>query len=355
LPSKVIELDFSMELILAFSALLQANLLSAPVWDKETKQYTGFLDVKDMVAATLHTAKAKVEDGSFLTKAVEKHVEDNPSIKYLSRRSPFRPVRSSSSLLEVAHLLSQRYHRVPVVEKDKCVGIVSQSTLIAFLAEHKESLSEDLSQTLEDVKLGLKSVVTVSESSTAHEAFSLIEKSWLSGVGVVDEEGKLIGNTSARDIKALVYDKGQKSLDDPIVDYLAKVRQGQSKEKDRAAVTMVRKTDSLGRVIGLLGKTQYHRLFIVDPEGKPIGVVSISDVFAFASHEPKQAEAKQGEAKLGEAKDAAKEVSKEAPKEGAARGVDAVKDVAQDVAKDAAKDVAKGPVVEGSPSAAARE
>jgi len=243
---------------------------------------------------------------------VGSHVGQNPSIKYLSKRNPFRPVKPTSTLYDVAILLHETHcHRVPVVHEGKCVGIMSQSALIKFLSENRDSIAEDVTQTLEDIKIGIKFVVTVPEESTAHEAFSIIEKSNLSGIGVVDEDGKLVGNTSARDIKYFVLDKGQLSLDEPIMDYLASVRQSQLVEKDRVPVSTVRISATIGRVIGLMGKTQYHRLFIVDSEGKPIGVLSVSDILAFATYEPAKEGEKDHKDKSGQKAGALRESPKE--------------------------------------------
>jgi len=94
---------------------------------------------------------------------------------------------------------------------------------------------------------------------------------------------KLIGNTSARDIKYLVLDKGELSLEMPVLEYLAAVRQRIITSQEKAPVCAVQKDASLGRVIGLMGATQFHRLFIVD-KGNPIGVVSVTDILSYASH-----------------------------------------------------------------------
>jgi len=239
------------------------------------------------VSAILHmVSKERVAADSFLTVAVDVHVGQAPSLKYLSRRNPFKPVKLASPLADVAALLGahERLHRVPVVGEDgKCVRIVSQSAILKFIADHRDEAALDIAQTLEGINLGLKSVITVAASNSAKEAFGVIEKANLSGIGVVDEEGKLIANTSAQDIKAIVLDRGQLSLEEPVMDYLSAIRQIKVEAKERAPVSVVHKNDSLGRVIGLLASTHYHRIFIIDERGAPIGVVSISDVLAYAT------------------------------------------------------------------------
>jgi len=205
----------------------------------------------------------------------------------LARRNAFRPVSPKSNLLDVANILKQRHvHRVPVVNQEtgKCVQIISQSLILQFLATNLEQLTEDCKQSLEEVNLGFCDVVTVGSHEKAFAAFQIIDKTHYSGIGVVDHDKKLIGNTSGRDIKYLVLDKGELSLEMPVLEYLSAVRQRIITSQEKAPVCAVQKDASIGRVLGLLGATQFHRLFIVDNKGNPIGVVSVTDILSFAGH-----------------------------------------------------------------------
>jgi len=38
----------------------------------------------------------------------------------------------------------------------------------------------------------------------------------------------------------------------------------------------------IGHVINLLAKTGYHRVFVVDKDIKPVGVISVADIVKFA-------------------------------------------------------------------------
>jgi len=290
-PSKVIEIESSAKPEEAFEVLLKANILSAPVWDKEAKSYIGFLDIRDLVSSivTIHQTHT-TKPSSLLTVAVKgigQKEDEPPSLSYLARRNAFRPVSLNSTLLDVANILKQSHvHRVPVVNQEtgKCVHIISQSLILQFLAAHQETLAEDCKQSLEEINLGFCEVVTVGAHEKAFSAFQIIDKTRFSGIGVVDHEKKLIGNTSARDIKYLVLDKCELSLEMPVLEYLAAVRQRIITSQEKAPICAVQKDATIGRVIGLLEATQFHRLFIVDPKGNPIGVVSVTDILNYASH-----------------------------------------------------------------------
>ena len=67
-------------------------------------------------------------------------------------------------------------------------------------------------------------------------------------------------------------------MDMDIISYLAQVRQSQIRKNERFPSCHVYEDATVGHVVGLLAKTGYHRVFVVDAEKKPIGVVSFADV-----------------------------------------------------------------------------
>jgi CBS-domain-containing membrane protein len=106
-------------------------------------------------------------------------------------------------LREVVSKLSGSVHRVPVVnEQGRVVKIISQSSIIAWINQHLSSV--DASQTISELDLGSKSVISVSNSMPAIETFKLMETHNLSGLAVVNDRGALCGATSARDLKVCV-------------------------------------------------------------------------------------------------------------------------------------------------------
>jgi len=174
-----------------------------------------------------------------------------------------------------------------VDDNGKCTSIISQSNFIKFFESHKAELGSDLDQTVDDVGFPLKRVITVPSTETALNAFKTLDKFRISGLGVVDaENGSLIGNTSAQDLKFHVLDKGRESMAVPILTYLSKIRQREITARDRYPVCSVKKTDSLGRIIGLLAATRYHRIFVEDDKKNPIGVCSVTDILKFATRVP---------------------------------------------------------------------
>lgn len=279
----VVELDGKLSAVKGFDTLLESGILSAPVWDPDSNQYTGFLDVRDLVSSIIYAYDQQEHGPDIYNEAIVHAVSAGSSapvsLTYLSRRTPFRSVEMTDTLFTVAQQLSHdNVHKVAVVGNDgRCSGIISQSSLLTFLHTHKGEMKEELTNSLADLKVGIKSnVITVDCTATAQEAFSVMDEVNLSGIAVVDGQGGLIGSTSAQDIKYFLLDKGRYSIKHPVLHFLGQIRQGDIKEQ--AVTCQVKHTATLGRCIDLLKSTGFHRIFIVDSRDRPIGVFSITDL-----------------------------------------------------------------------------
>ena len=49
-------------------------------------------------------------------------------------------------------------------------------------------------------------------------------------------------------------------------------------------VTSCNEDDTLGNVLRILARTGYHRIWMVDEDMKPVGVISVSDICQFFAH-----------------------------------------------------------------------
>ena len=99
---------------------------------------------------------------------------------------------------------------------------------------------------------------------------------------VVDETGKLQDNISLRDLKAIQSDGRMfHRLYQTTHNFLLKIRREFAKKDDRPSrVVAVKKTDTLEHAISLCAEHGIHRVYIVDDQKKPIGVITLNDIFA---------------------------------------------------------------------------
>ena len=207
------------------------------------------------------------------------------STSYLAARNPFVSCKADTPLEDICGILTkQSCHRIPIVGDDgRCTGIISQSALVKFLVARvpADAMEETLAQAGLNYK---KEVVQAKDTATALDVFELLDSKRLSGIAVIDgEDGHLVGNTSARDIKLMVLDEGRSAniMEIDILSYLAVLRQATPVKKERYPSAHVAETSTVGHAIRLLAKTGYHRVFVVDKETKPVGVISVADVIRF--------------------------------------------------------------------------
>ncbi len=274
-----------------FQKLSDANVLSAPVLSEETHKYTGFLDMRDLVSSVVFIADQATTPA---TKTLAdlfvnaKWVGGAFSVTYLSRRNPFRAVKASDSLLSVCELLAHKgsankLKRVAVVdEAGKVTGIVSQTTLVAFLAKQIAQHHAHLGRTVAELKLGSEPVVSLPESAPALDAFRLMDSRHVNGLAIVAADGRLVGNISARDLKLFVKHIDFDRLLQPVGEFIKQLRQ--SSVDIMSPTITVFPTATFDHVVGKLAATKVHRVFVVDDEAhfRPVRVVSLVDVLALA-------------------------------------------------------------------------
>lgn len=305
--SNVVELDSNLFPMEAARILWKNNIVGAPVWDDKAKKYVGFFELRDILSFFVASAKVDSEGGGegynhgvnmdnfdehmvkelSVSKNGKIFSELKPterSISYLAARNPFVHCSPDATLKEVFECLNTKHcRRVPILnEEGKCQNIISQSALIKYICDHfpRDRLQEKISESGLAYK---KKVISIVDTASATEAFTLLDNKRLSGIAVVDEDGKLVGNTSARDIKLAAINDGKIAMDTDILSYLAKVRQAVPQKKERYPSCHVHENVTVANVIEILSKTGYHRVFVVDDDIRPIGVVSVTDITIYAT------------------------------------------------------------------------
>ena len=307
----IIELDSTLEPVEAAKILWTNNIIGAPVKDHKAQKYIGFFEMRDILSTVIATALSENEEGDdggsginldrYKNEHMVKELPDsltncdnrkyyadaspsNKTISYLAVRNSFSYCKTDATLFDLGECLSKKNcHRVPILDEEgKCHKIVSQSALIKFIALNCQH--DQLEVTIQDAQIPYKkNVVSIIDTATASEAFKLLDSKRLSGIAVVDaEDGKLIGNTSARDIKLAAIDEGKIAMDMDILSYLAKVRQAVPQKKERYPSCHVHEDATVAHVIDLIAKTGYHRVFVVDENICPIGVISVTDIIKYA-------------------------------------------------------------------------
>jgi len=261
-----------------FKKLVDNNVLSIPLYDSSKNNFNSFLDILDVLH---YTTKDSVKDGNVEEKI--KSVTCGEIANY-SKLDPFVPITSDTNLIRVLQIVTQEHrslHRLPVVDSDgKLIGIASQSRIVAFLEPHTSKFDFGHSN-VGQLGLGLdKKVVTVLETDTVSTAIKKLKEHKISGVGVVDSEGKIVGDFSATDIKYFGADVNSSSNllhlgSTALKDFASKLHVPSNISPYPVRVT---KGVSTQKVISLFKQTGSHRIFVVNDHQQPIGLISLVDI-----------------------------------------------------------------------------
>jgi CBS domain-containing protein len=285
----------------AFHTLVQNKILSAPV--KGTGGYVGILKVSDLMESVIsaiqdreqvekehkqkhggHVKLPKQTSREFLESVcARQHKEaDGSSVlttTFLCRRNPFVPVKTTDQFSTVLRALTTKgIHMVPVMNaEDGVAACVSQSSVIPFLKKHEERLAYLFSKTVHELKLGTSPVISISAKAPAIEAFKMMSLHRISGMAVVDDEGVLIGNISASDIKLFLDVPRAKVMQLPVQEFVNRIRRHTPSAKTRIPVVAVPDSATLRKVIAKFAATRLHRVFVVADQ-KPQACISLRDI-----------------------------------------------------------------------------
>lgn len=202
----------------------------------------------------------------------------------MSKITEVAAITQGSSLWEAIQLFAQEsVHRLIVTSEDGSIQqFLTQSAVVRYLAANADKLGPRFEKTLQSVGLaGHVSVFSVESKDKALEAFKLISDEKLSAVGVVDENGVLIGNISSRDIRMIREDaEFIQRLYLPASAFLIKMQKTFNVPEEPITATG---QETVKDIILRLSQFRIHRIYVVDAEKKPQRVVSMTDLLQYVA------------------------------------------------------------------------
>jgi len=155
---------------------------------------------------------------------------------------------------------------------------VTQSQVVRWLHRHLRQLGGKKKKPVSTCNNFFKPVISVSPDTKAIDAFEKMIENKVQGVAVLDETGKLVGNLSLRDLKAIGPDASRFwRLQQSVKHFLEKVYHENARatgERHRHALFVLPEA-TLEEVIWAFKQHGVHRLYICQDrqERKPIGVI----------------------------------------------------------------------------------
>lgn len=253
-----------------FDMLISKKIHSVPVINKETHQYLGILDMKDFVAYILWLFGDK-------TKTKLEFMPDTPEdILNLWKKNPFVGVLSTSSVAEALDYLSKHHlHRLPVIDsvsKTKVTAMLSQSTIISWLYLQNATVLEPLKISVDKMASSSKKLISMPESSLMLAVFQKLYECDIYGCAITNDEGKLVGNISVTDLQFSINEN---------LEYLGSPVSKLFQDFKRYKPVTVTSSNTVLEAVGLAVENGVHRVYIVDKDNKPTGLITLTDLLDF--------------------------------------------------------------------------
>jgi 5'-AMP-activated protein kinase regulatory gamma subunit len=292
---KVVTIDSDMSMRRACRMLASHQILSAPLRDDKqaddapwSRKYMGVVDfmslVHWMMERTWGHAPAEFEELMQLREAFNTlPVGAMEVYDTLSRFVAVDP--ATHSLLDVALLLGKyNVHRVWLARTSggDITNVITQSGLIKLVHANNHVFNgRFMSKSIGELKIGsFDRLLSVKTSDTYWDAFKLMVEHNVSALPVLDESGKLFNCISSHDLQYAVPNPHK------FFALRMSIANCDIKTSRSSHLWTCKKEDSFASVLNKLSESNVHRLFVVDSDGRPTGVVSLCDMIAAMVKEP---------------------------------------------------------------------
>jgi len=277
----------------ALRRMSRFNISSVPVTQsRKDSTILGFVDMLDLLAFMCSLIRKELKPGETIQLAEdEKENLRNKTeafrntlireIVNLSQRDPFYILHGEESLSDAVELYLKGSHRIAITDDDgDIIGVISQWTIANYLStvptDDKEwipTLREPVGQS----RFTTDNVISIDKNRKTIEAFMEMHSNKLSSLAVVDDNGKLWGNLSASDLKGfqLFFDNFE-DLFRPVSEFLSTIRKMQGRPEN--FVVCVKNDTPVKDIVSRFNEDIIHRVYVVDNEGKPTGVFSLTNL-----------------------------------------------------------------------------
>lgn len=176
-------------------------------------------------------------------------------------------------------MLQSSARRIPLVDRDDSldkeivVSVLTQYRILKFVALNCKE-TRFLLQPLADLNIGSWNIITATLDTPVLEAVKSLATHEMSSIPIVDSDNKLINVYEAVDVLALLKIQDL-DLNLSVGEALLK------RSDDFEGVYTCTPQDSLFVVLETIRKSRLHRLFIVDNDGRLLGVLTLGDILKY--------------------------------------------------------------------------
>jgi len=261
----------------AINLMSKNKVLSIPVVDRANSTCLGLVDMLDIVAFIISVAPdpTSLHANELRSCEIAGRAMSLKSLKDVvdaSGRDTYVPVFESTPITMTLSFFAKGIHRVPIHSEGTIHNMVSQADVVREIANKIDfgDLKAMGEKTLDQLYLGQETPISVKRNHSVLKALHSL-KSGISAIAVVEEDGKLAGNFSATNLEGLFMEQFPhflKSVEDFLSEYSPASMQPVCCRRDTTFEVAIKEMISSG----------VHRLWVVNDDYHPIGVVSMTDI-----------------------------------------------------------------------------
>jgi len=265
----------------ALALLTRNRIISIPVWDEATREFTAFLSVLDLIRFS-NDEDPKSPRGCLPVSRPGPTLAEVVAEVGEEEAVQIDMWGTDTAVTTIMEWFTMGIHRVicedETAAKHSPAGhVVSQSDVVSYINDHLSLLTPIVRKTIDEHAFLDKDTPSIGATrqdavqSTASMAH-LLERLYsdrTSAIPVVDSDNRLIGSFSATDLRGMTGSELSKLRNQTVQHVIS--RQG-------ANHVTCERSATLERVINLLSKHRTHRVWVVNPEQRLEGLVTLTDV-----------------------------------------------------------------------------
>jgi len=269
----------------AFQTLIEHNILAAPVLDTTTNNYIAFMNLLDIISylvdvyqfQTSETIDPKLEE-----LVLQDRFRNTPvsSLGLRGWRNPWYTMNQESTVQDAIGMFSRtRADQIAVFDNNgNFVKILTQYMLVHWLSQRpSEEISQLTSKSVQIFRLGYQRVVRIHKNRPVLHAFIKMDDVGVSGIAVVDDGNRVIGNVSTTDLKEI----GGKAENFRKLYLDCGAFLSQKEQKGIPQLLYVHRDQTIGDVLDMFSKYNVHRVYVVERDDfRPVGVISDGDILS---------------------------------------------------------------------------
>lgn len=270
---KLITVESSDTMEVLLQKLFDNKVSSLPVLDKDEGRYNAFFDCVDAVSYIVQYYEKRGPNGIDESFFQTNYSKDLLGSSYRNWSNTFVSTISEGDSLKLVldtMVNLSNIHRLPVFNfAGEFRGMLSQSDVFYSIKEYIH-LFPLANNTVQNLGLGNQQGVKARKDTPLCDVFKMIASDRVSGVPILDQDGTLVGNISASDIKLI----GTKPAN------LDVLKKSAGEFMVRRKPVFVHPSTTIQEVVAVVTKERLHRVYVVDASGEYRGVISLVDVLS---------------------------------------------------------------------------